>query len=457
MREKQGRREQEIEWADDDFEVEITDLDEPSSNFPGFQRILIKPDSFSRRFRAAAMMAMTGMMALALLLLAAPPVQQWFRHVALATPMVEPGVNFFPVQANPPWGHLFVDGHAVSLSSSGGPLSFVDLSPGQHELTWHAEPFEAQHCIFTVPVGSGADTCKHPLFLPGGTGSPGAVISFPASLDLLPDSQRAALIQAAQTALNNERSSALVQAGEVYALSSDVFGPANNSCKLTQSAVYCFTMAKQPLGATLNFQLDTDTSPGAPCASGVCTFNGEDCRLFCDTSVFGNPTSSPSLWQTFAIVHALWHYATLDGQLIGPEQADTFVQGNQNEHYVLLHITWDGQRWHVATSLSNSQMLFQAPACDAATEDAFSLVQAVVTRFRQSNISIDTVPGITPASGCLVEFTLQSGNSVIEVAYCLHRFGVLLAVNDAAHRLWPFLPVADTYEQQLVKQLAAGK
>jgi hypothetical protein len=41
------------------------------------------------------------------------------------------------------------------------------------------------------------------------------------------------------------------------------------------------------------------------------------------------------------------------------------------------------------------------------------------------------------------------------VAYCLHRFGVLLAVNDAAHRLWPFLPVADAYERQVVQQLIA--
>ncbi len=42
-------------------------------------------------------------------------------------------------------------------------------------------------------------------------------------------------------------------------------------------------------------------------------------------------------------------------------------------------------------------------------------------------------------------------------AACLHRFGVLLAVNNLAHRLWPFLPVANAYEKRLAEQLAAEK
>jgi len=41
------------------------------------------------------------------------------------------------------------------------------------------------------------------------------------------------------------------------------------------------------------------------------------------------------------------------------------------------------------------------------------------------------------------------------VAYVIQRFGVLLAVNALAHRLWPFLPVADASTQHLVQQLIA--
>jgi len=39
------------------------------------------------------------------------------------------------------------------------------------------------------------------------------------------------------------------------------------------------------------------------------------------------------------------------------------------------------------------------------------------------------------------------------VAYVIQRFGVLLAVNALAHRLWPFLPVADAYTQHIAQQL----
>jgi len=42
------------------------------------------------------------------------------------------------------------------------------------------------------------------------------------------------------------------------------------------------------------------------------------------------------------------------------------------------------------------------------------------------------------------------------MAYCLYRFGVLLAANDEAHRLWPYLPVADAYEQGIARRLTAN-
>lgn len=35
----------------------------------------------------------------------------------------------------------------------------------------------------------------------------------------------------------------------------------------------------------------------------------------------------------------------------------------------------------------------------------------------------------------------------------LHRFGVALAANAAAHRYWPWLPVADPHEQETAQTL----
>ncbi len=39
-------------------------------------------------------------------------------------------------------------------------------------------------------------------------------------------------------------------------------------------------------------------------------------------------------------------------------------------------------------------------------------------------------------------------------AYFLEHFGISLAVNDAAHKLQPQLPLADAYERSLARQLA---
>jgi hypothetical protein len=35
----------------------------------------------------------------------------------------------------------------------------------------------------------------------------------------------------------------------------------------------------------------------------------------------------------------------------------------------------------------------------------------------------------------------------------LFRFGVVLAANTVAHQLWPYLPVADAYEQGIAQRL----
>jgi hypothetical protein len=41
-----------------------------------------------------------------------------------------------------------------------------------------------------------------------------------------------------------------------------------------------------------------------------------------------------------------------------------------------------------------------------------------------------------------------------QVAYFLEHFGIPLAVNDAAHKLQPQLPLADAYERSQAQQLA---
>jgi hypothetical protein len=109
-----------------------------------------------------------------------------------------------------------------------------------------------------------------------------------------------------------------------------------------------------------------------------------------------------------------------------------------------------------------SSYLGTDPACAAAidtitqdiayTNNVPSLNFALTWRF---------VSGSNPAAGCLAEaYQAPPKNAALSphakpLAYCLYRFGVLLAANSNAHRYWSNLPTIDTYEQHIVNQLTA--
>jgi hypothetical protein len=68
--------------------------------------------------------------------------------------------------------------------------------------------------------------------------------------------------------------------------------------------------------------------------------------------------------------------------------------------------------------------------------------------------------GTNSANGCLAEGSLLNNFTpvpTLPAPQLLYRFGVLLAVNAVAHRYWPDLPVADSYEQGIAKQLGASR
>jgi hypothetical protein len=60
------------------------------------------------------------------------------------------------------------------------------------------------------------------------------------------------------------------------------------------------------------------------------------------------------------------------------------------------------------------------------------------------------IPGNPVAEGCLLVLTAPGLNPL----FLLHRFGVMLAVNDAAQSLGRILPMADSYERAIAQTLA---
>ncbi|HLX56827.1 MAG TPA: hypothetical protein VKR83_07370 [Ktedonobacteraceae bacterium] len=449
----------EYEEPREDLAVEITDLnedgdDESSSISPSLftGSWLLAPEY--RKRRRIATVAFVGL-AILVVLFTTTPFRQLFMHASSTT---EQSTYYYGLDANPPWGHLSVDGKRVALISKGAYTLF-SLPRGQHTLTWSAAPFSPQQCSISVPVGSDSDNCKTPDAVPGFQGNITSYISFPANLSMLSVAQRAALIQAAQVVLDSQQSSETVRAGELYAQTPVAAGASTRSCTVLHVAALCFVAANQPLRATLRLQLERGSSPNAPCAAGACDSGNQNCRLFCDLPAFigSNTALSPAVWQTSVVVNLLWRFATVDGRVVAENQADSFILGEQNDIEVSMNITWNGKQWGVTLTGQRGFNNNDEPVCSAAYSNLYTLVFASAA----PDFVAKLVPGPTPASGCLIQITLQPGSNTEPtptaapptVANVIQRFGVLLAVNATAHHLWPFLPVADAYEQQVAQQL----
>ncbi|HEX6481508.1 MAG TPA: hypothetical protein VF043_21925 [Ktedonobacteraceae bacterium] len=474
-------RDAENDQPQDDFEIEITNLDAQDQTIAG-NKATSSPKPFIQslnyqfllRHRGLQLLITSGVVALAMLVILGSTagirsLLSGGTESPLPTPATSsrPRNDLFYFQLNPPWGHLSIDGHTVArmpVDSTDPPLS---LSPGQHKLLWQAAPFRPVSCILVVPVISNPSTCNHSQFTPENTNQLISIVELRVSTDLLPATRRTALLAATQAALDKEQHSQTVLAGESYAVPSEIAGPGHKACRLEKQVVLCFTTTKQQLQATLRFQLDTDITYGAPCSDGqACSYNGFDCRLFCSLTDGQWPDSPPvvppaSAWGVVVPVHSFWQFTTATGQVVAGDEADNFVGGIENEHLVALEITWDGVAWRVSVLPANSQGFFSVPVCDSALGDAQNLVNNVIINNVQISTSYQFAYGNDPSAGCLIEVAQEQvpyvtptpTSSPPVMAYLLHRFGVLVAANAQAHHLWPFLPIADENEQHIVQQL----
>ncbi len=469
----------EQEQPQDDAIVEITDIDSldgvaadnkaVSSTKP--QRSPVEPPARRHRLQ---LVVTAGIVVLALLVIlgSTAPVRElvssaFIRPAPTPTPTLGPGADLFYVQGNPPWGQLSIDGKAIAhlpRISYDPPLR---LSRGRHILVWKANPFLLSSCTVSVPPSYITDTCGYHQAVQLDSGLSAYIITFSVSLTSLPTDQRATLIQAAQEALDAQQSTDTVQPGELYALS-----PNDPKCRYAPGQPLCYATARQPLKATLSFQLDANQASDEACIdpepSPSCTFSYQNCHLFCP----GFDSSSPAAqaWDVFAAVLSQWEFATMDGQVLERDIPDNslydYTTGQvTDESLVPLVITWDSLGWHVTVShdVSAQGSGFFDPACAAALDEVQSFEPPADASGMPIYPQWQFASGSVPAAGCIALGSPQpnpgttptSSSSQAAVAYCLHRFGVNLAANELAHRYWPYLPVADAYEKQLAQQLAA--
>lgn len=442
----------------DDFDgIEIVNLDPVSRERegPAPTRVTLR-SRFTRRQRImqVAVSASIVIVAFVLILNSIAPIHTFFAGLAGSKPTPTPGsaltIRYFYLDASPPWGTLSLDGHPLMFTTE----TAIELAPGHHHFVWRASPFQPIRCTLSVPVNA-SDTCKHiPVSNPTGDPSVDALeVTFYDTLNMLPPAQQTALTRTIQAALDMAQSTATVQPGEqfVHFVGSKTID-----------------VATQPLRATLHFDLSFNnvSLQNSMCANSpyACSFLqtfqtqtiSQNCAYICTEPGKYTSLEIPNYWYTVVLVHAYWDYSTMSNQLIAADQPDSQFDVNESAHFVFVTLLWSSSRWQAAINTLEMGD-FNSVACLAASNAFDSLSQPL----NLNSFGFAPVPAQGPAAGCAIVVVPTAANPSSSVpvnapqAICLYRFGLMLAANPLAHQYWPHLPLADSFEQSLARQLTA--
>ena len=351
------------------------------------------------------------------------------------TPTLAPGTNVIWVRNVVPWGKLTIDGHAVPHPDALTPLT---LSRGRHALTYDAPPFRTLRCTVSVPA-SPADTCppdtqtqNEPNPPPDGE----RFFDLGAVPDKLSASNYTALMAALQRQLDTVTSATQLMPGDHY-------GTPDGQVRVAQ----------RPIQVTLAFAV----APANPSGSAA-SYGGVECNPLCVMPDASN--SYVTDWPVSAMVNAQWRYTGDDGtaQVVTSAAAGGAQTMVSAENMLTFSVRWTSHGWQVASpEISPFGGQGAAAECDVGMQ---SMPPMGSTAGSNSGYGISTGPNsaATPlADGCLITIIPQdgSGRSTGPSALLLVRCGALIAANDAAHTLFPALPVADGYEAALARRLGS--
>lgn len=442
-------------------------------NSPGTARAQVRVASFAMRLSAPQRLRRLGVagaaVLLALILLFAGNSALWQQALAvtgIGSFASGAGANRYYLAVDVLWASVTLDGHALHrpVIGSDPPLA---LARGRHRIGWQAPPFAPRICTLSVPHAVAGDTCPVSSALDfGPRWGQAHLVALHESLADLPPVGRTILVATVQNALDAEPVSDLVRPGETYFTRA---GPAT---------------AKQSLRATLRLQLDTGDDPATRCqltltsaALVPCALDGQDCRQFCALP-FGLRIPEAGIapeagrydaWLVWGLVRSVWDYTTLSGQPVAMDQPIDADPGATADHILLLALEWSHGAWFAVPLVtpggaeyaaeSDTPAVAQDPACAAALDLLAALQPPDVHTWLRLRSGISSVAGCVIVAGVGLPPQASATPGVAfegNGAYYLERFGVLYALNVAAHRLHADLPLASPLQQRAAQLILSG-
>lgn len=405
--------------SESDLELEVTRLrdGETASDAPDESTVAQTPLAGShpsarswRRIRTAFVVGIV-LLALVVVALVNPAVQSSIAAMLHPSsgpaPTLVADANMVFLVGGAPWATYSLDaGKPTPLSRTDQRLSstWLRLAPGRHTIQVTQTPFPALKCTISVPAAH-ADTCPmtNTAYLAGP--EPNArTIDLGAHFDRLPPGTASALMDAVRAILPQVSQPMAIAPGEHY-LRDDG----------------SVAVARTPLEIALRLEL---TSVEDDIGNGV-------------------------VWSPVAVAQGSWHVTTPTGEVIADAAplwpADplyTVVPPETRNLRLQLAVDWDGA-WHI---LQRADFTFGAPALSSVANPMVSALLSTTPQVGISSVSWQDGQGTSAGQGCVVSLLPRDPSDTTPLVLYYH-FGALLAVNDAAHRAFPALPVAIAIER----------
>ncbi|HEX8981411.1 MAG TPA: hypothetical protein VF792_01460, partial [Ktedonobacterales bacterium] len=351
-------------------------------------------------------------------------------------PTFVPGANQIFIMRGVPWGALTIDGKKVPQNDAS--VKGILLTYGTHHLVYQARYFPTLRCVISAP-SQPDDTCP----VDSRQGESGQfiadhglarMINLNLTSDKLQADQYSKLVQQINRTLSAKTYMATIAPGERY-----------------MDAQRSLVTASEPL--TLRLSLHTLTASDVPAWGNV------SCFQLCALAGLGNTTDIGQFddqWRVDLQIGERWSLTDANGNtmpLIYQSLGDGFIQNTLHLGIKLNATTW---------SISG----LDHPASDAISDNASMMLLTSVTPQTPSQPTaspsgFSPIVGANPVEGCVMELTFYDdlSSNVPTKAHVLLRFGAMVALDSAAHNHYPWLPAANSDEEDaanLIVQQAQG-